>query len=193
MSLVLGANTVDEISITVTGTSITDAGVRDAGPDTEVITIPHPSVAGAYFETAKKWLGQVTIQTTGGTPKTCNYFWSKYWDNRNSHFILTAIEVTMFGDNADTGVDFLIRHHNATGWTFNAGADPTPPTAVASMVGDHVTETNLANNTPVAWKRTNLSEIVLGGDGEGLIFESVQSQVSPLFNGNVIITTMPHT
>ena len=75
--VVLGATAVDEISITVTGTSINDLGVR-ATSDTEVITIPDESVADTYFETDKKWLGLVTLAVTAGTAKTVNYGYVKY-------------------------------------------------------------------------------------------------------------------
>ena len=73
--VVLGASTVDELTLTVTGTSITDAAVRTTS-DTENIVIPNSTSADAYFETDKKWIGTVTITVASGTAKTCDFGYS---------------------------------------------------------------------------------------------------------------------
>lgn len=173
--VVLGAVAVDDISITVTGTSITDGGVRDATPDTEIITIPNGATVGSYFETTKKWLGQVTIETTAGTPKTCNYGYCKYWDNNNTNFRLVGVNVTWIGGKADSTPNVILRHHKSSGWTFNVGATPTPPSPVVDMAADHVTEIQTASGKHGAWKRDNLNDFITGNNGEGVIIEVVSS------------------
>jgi hypothetical protein len=166
--VVLGATTVDELTITVTGTSIIDDGTRTAS-DTEAIVIPNSTAVDSYFETTKKWLGEVSIDVTGGTPKTCNYGFTKYWDSNNRDFKIIGIEWTWLAGANDTGAEFEVFHHKATGWTFNTGAAPTPPTPLTKMTDDYVTERNLVNGENGTHKRDDLDTFVNGNDGEGLI------------------------
>lgn len=168
--VVLGAVAVDEISITVTGTTISNEGVRNAGPDTEVITIPNEAAVDSYFETSKHFIGQVSIETTAGTAKTCNFGFAKYWDNNNGNFAISGLEVTWIGGASDNSPNIELLHHSASGWTYNVGSEPTPPTPVASMQTDHNTEIKTASGVSGSWKRTNLNTPVAGSNGEGTIF-----------------------
>jgi hypothetical protein len=170
--VVLGAVAVDEITITVTGTSITDEGVRTT-TDTDTIVIPDTTGVDTYFETSKKFIGDVDIATTAGTPKTCNYGFCKYWDNFNRDFLVIAREATWLSGANDSTADLKLLHHKATGWTFNSGAEPTPPTPVASLQGSHVTEHELSAGECGAWKVTGLSETVVGSGSEGIIIEII--------------------
>jgi hypothetical protein len=188
--VVLGAITDDELTIRVTGTSITDAGVRTTS-DTQDIVIPISTAADTYFETSKKWLGQISIQVQSGTAKDCNYGFCKYWDDRNTNFILSAIEATWLAGATDANIDLGIIHHQATGWTYNVGSTPTPPTAVTSMSADHSTDVQLVNNEHGAWKHTGLSEPIAGGDGEGTIIQITTSANKAFEQGNFIISIIP--
>jgi len=170
--IVTGDTFVDEVTITVTGTSITDAGVRSAA-DTDTITVPNSTAADAYFETSKKFIGQVAVETTAGTAKQCNYGWCKYWDSSNTDFTVTGCEATWLAGATDASVNISLLHHKSTGWTYNAGADPTPPTAIANLQTDHNTEYSTINNEPGAWKRANLSTTVDGSGSEGVLFQIV--------------------
>jgi hypothetical protein len=163
--LVAAAGATDT-EITVTGTSITDAGVRTTS-DTEVVSLSDGS-AGAYYETSKKWLGQVSINKTAGTDRLCNTGWSKYWDNGNLDFTVTGFECLWEGDKAGT-LEVELLHHKSSGWTYSAGGTATPPTAIATMSTDHSTDVNTANNVHGAWKRTNLSTAVSGSGSEGVM------------------------
>ena len=129
--------------------------------------------AGAYYETSKKWLGQVSAVVNSGPDLLCNYGWAKYWDYSNTDFTVSGLEATWLGGANDTGADISLLHHTATGWTYNAGSEPTPPTAIASMATDYVTENDVKNNEQGAWKRTNLSTAVTGSGSEGVIVEVV--------------------
>lgn len=166
--VVLGAVTVDELTLTVTGTSITDAGVRTAS-DTENIVIPSGTAADAYYETPKKWNGAVTITVASGTAKTCDYGLAKYWDSNNTDFTVKGLEVTWLGGANDTAPDIQLCHHKTTGWTYT-GSGATPPTALASMATDHGTEKQVRNNEDGAWKRTNLDTMVEGSASEGVLW-----------------------
>ncbi|MES0339854.1 MAG: hypothetical protein ABUK15_07345 [Anaerolineales bacterium] len=166
--IVLGADTVDELTLTVTGTSINDTAVRTTS-DTQNIVIPISTSANAYYETSKKWIGAVVITVASGTAKTCDFGFSKYWDANNSDFTVKGLEVTWLGGANDTAPDIQLIHHKTTGWTYT-GSGATYPTALASMATDHVTEKQIVNNQDGAWKRSNLDVAVLGSASEGTLF-----------------------
>jgi hypothetical protein len=174
-------------TVRVTGTSITDLGVRNAG-DTEDMVLASGDPQGTYKETTKKFLGQVAILKTAGNDRLCNYGWCKYWDNQNRDFILTAYEFTWWGGATDAGADLLLYHHNATGWTYNAGAAPAPPTPVGQMSTVYVTERAVTNNVPGAFKRVGLLIAINGDDSEGIIAAAVQSTNRPFDVGTLIVS-----
>ena len=68
--VVTGAVTVDQVTIRVTGASWNDATGTRTAADTEDIVIPNATPIDSYFETSKKFIGQVTIQTIAGTAIT---------------------------------------------------------------------------------------------------------------------------
>jgi len=163
--MVVCAAGATDTEITVTGTSITDAGVRTTS-DTEVLELVSAS-ADVFYETSKKWLGQVSVEKTDGTDRLVNYGWCKYWDNGNTDFTVTGGEALWMGDNTST-IDVIVYHHQATGWTYNAGAEPDPP-EFARLSDDHVTEVQTRSNEYGAWKRTGLSTLISGSTSEGII------------------------
>lgn len=184
--IVTGAVPGSQTTIRVSGTSIDDEGVRTAA-DTEDIIIPAATPINTYYET-RKWIGQVTITHIAGALVTSNYGWTKYYDQQNSLFTLTSFEVTWQGAGNDASADFVIYHHKSTGWTFNAGAPPTPPTPVARMSTTYVTEREVANNEYGAFKRVGLSTQINGADTEGIIFAAEQSGAKPFGIGTVFVT-----
>ncbi len=188
--LVLGENTEDDLTIRITGASITDTGVR-AGADTEDIVFTHPALADAYIETEIKWLGQVTIDYISGTAKECNWGFAKYWDNNNKDFRVLGLEATWRGGAGDADPDLQVIHHKATGWTYNAGATPTPPTAIASMKTDHTPDHQIANNAEGAWKRDNLNVVINGSGSEGTIVSMITNQNKTYESGNFILRIRP--
>jgi hypothetical protein len=167
--VVTGAVPANDVTIRVTGTSITDAGVRTLS-DTEDIVIPTGTPVDSYFE-FKKWLGLVSVQTVSGTPITCNYGWAKYHDNNNQDFEVIGLESLWQSESTDTTSDLALLHHKAAGWTFNAGAEPTPPVAIARRSTDYGSDNGHQNGLPGAWKRTNLATVVAGSAAEGIIVE----------------------
>jgi hypothetical protein len=165
--VVTGAVTVDEVTIRVTGTSIDDNGVRTA-TDTADIVIPAGTPADSYFE-AKKFLGQVAIETVAGTAVQCNYGWSKYFDDGNTDFQLLGFEALWESDSTDATSNIELLHHKATGWTYNVGAAPTPPTPLASRSVDLDPE-DVHEVGPGAWKRTNIDTRIQGSKKEGILW-----------------------
>ncbi len=185
--VVLGASTVDELTLTVTGTSILDTAASRATSATENIVIPNSTSANAYYETTKKWLGQVTITVASGTAKTCDHGYIKYWDNNNRDFIVKGLEATWLAGANDSGADIALIHHKATGWTYT-GSGATPPTAIASMATDHSTEKLLVNNEIGAWKRVDLDTAVHGRNSEGVFFNVTTGQNKAFEAGTLQLT-----
>lgn len=161
--------------ITVSGTSVTDDGVRQAG-DSEIL-VPDTSVltTNMYVESHKYWIGQVTF-TLGQTGNrtsyaaTFNYGYAKYYEFEERKFVLAAIEVTGRAGASDTGFNIELLKHDGTGWTYAASGFVPGGTVIASMRGDYVTEVNLAAGERFGWERYNLATIVdAAADHTGLV------------------------
>lgn len=185
--IVLGAVSVDEITLTITGTSIRHDGTRTGG-DTDTITIPNATPANTYFQTTKRFIGQVTIQTTAGTAKSCNYGFAFAWQNHRRDFLLRDIEIGWTGAVNDAGADLIVRHHTATGWTYNAAAAPTPPTPVFRLTTVYGAESDIKAQEAGAVRRTALNLAIDASGIEGLIFEHVQSVMGGIAIGTVVYT-----
>lgn len=166
--VVTGAVPVDNVQITVTGTSVNDAGVRVAA-DSEIITIPTGTVADSYIETSLKWNGELDIETTAGTAITCNYGFSKYHDFNNQDFKILGFEALWSSDASDSSSNIELIHHTSEGWTFNSGSTPDPPTPIASRSVDYAPEDEQRVGQG-AWKRSNINAEVNGADSEGVLF-----------------------
>jgi len=176
--------------LTITGTSITDEATRTTS-DTETITVDDAGSAGTYYETVKKWIGQIAIVVTSGPDILCNYGFCKYWDNNNNNLRVVGVDVNWIAGANDATPDIKLRHHKATGWTYNAGSTPTPPAAIASMATDYNTEIQLVNGEQGAWKRDNLNTSVAGGDSEGTIIEVTTTSNKAFEIGSFLLRTRP--
>lgn len=185
-----GASGGTDTVVRLNGTTMDDLGNRTTGVNVD-LTLDDAGLAGAYYETTEKWVGLVTITKLSGPDLLCNYGGAKYWDDNNEDFKVEGVDVTWLGGANDTGANLILRHHKATGWTYNAGAEPTPPTAIAEMNSDYVTEVNIINGEEGAWKRTNLSTNVSGSGAEGLMLEIVTSANRSFEIGNFLIRVVP--
>lgn len=185
-----GASGGVDTVVRVSGTSITDAAVRTAA-DTQDLTIDDAGAAGTYYETTKKWIGQVTITHISGPGILCNYGFCKYWDNNNSNFRVVGLEATWFGGANDANPNISLIHHSPAGWTYNAGSEPTPPAPFADMQTDYNTEYQVGNNIEGAWKRADLSTSVNGSGVEGTIVEITTTANKTFESGGFILMTRP--
>ena len=181
--VVLGA--AGGATIQVTGTSINDTATRTTG-DTEVIDTTG-GLTNDYFETSKKWIGTVSVIVLAGTPILCDHGYCKYWDNRNTDYNVTGIEVTWRAGATDANVNLILRHHKTTGWTYT-GTGATPPTGIASLQVDHNTEHELYNGEPGAWKRTDIKTSIEGSSSEGVLLEIVTTSSRAFDVGNAVLT-----
>jgi hypothetical protein len=186
--IVLGASSTDMV-VRVTGTSIDEHGGRVPSDFQDLDT--SGGVLNDYFETSKKWVGQVTFSLQSGTGVTINDGLCKYWDNQNSDFRITGIEVTGRAGGNDSAPNFEVIRHQSTGWTFNAGNSATPPPVVIDMQTDYDTEYEFTTGEEFAWKRTGLSEEVAGGNGEGLIMRVVTTANKSIETMNWIFSIRP--
>jgi len=186
--IVLGASSTDMV-VRVSGTSMTDEGVRTALDFEDLDT--SGGVLNDYFETDKKWIGQVTISLQSGTGVEINDGLCKYWDNQNSKFRLTGLEVTGTAGANDSAPNFELLRHQTVGWTFNSGAPPTPQAARADMQTDYNTEYQFVLGQNFAWKRVGLSEEILGDVSEGLIWRVTTTSNKAIEIANLTLSVRP--
>jgi hypothetical protein len=185
-----GASGGTDTVIRITGTTIDDQGNRATAVDVD-LTVDDAGAAGTYYETTQKWLGQVTITKISGPDLLCNFGFCKYWDNNNTDFKVAGIEATWLGAKNDANPDIHLHHHKTTGWTYNAGAEPTTPPEIATMNGDHVTEIQIATDQEGAWKRDNLGTDIMGSAGEGTIIELTTTTNRTYAIGNFLVRITP--
>lgn len=182
-----GDNGGTDTVIRVTGVTINDNGVRAAGQTID-ITVANDGIAGTYYETPEKWLGQITIVKLSGPDLLMNYGFAKYWDNNNSDFAISGFETTWLGGADDAGTDIILRHHKPTSWTYNVGAEPTPPSPVAQMSVDHGADRETVKDEQHAWKRANLNTFVKGGSVEGTLIDMVVTSNGAIERGTFLLT-----
>jgi len=179
-----GAVDAGQVGLRVTGTTITDAGVRVTS-DTQVITedITTPAL-NDYLETPKKFIGPVTYElyTVSGSPTTYsvsfNYGLVKYEDYGNRDFMLTDFEVTGLAGANDSAVEITLLKHSDEGWTYAATGFQAGGTVLADMSTIYGTESNLVNDEPFNFKvdRDYLTVPILGSQDEGIILRLVAGQ-----------------
>ena len=184
--VVLGDTAVDKIVIRVKGTRITDTGVSTTSYEA-TLAIPNAATANNMYETPEKFIGQVTAKVISGTAKNVNYGFAKYWDNNNNNFAVRGLETTWLGGANDGAANMEVIPHKNTGWTYNAGAEPDPPTPIAAMNTDHVTEINVVDGEEGAWKRSDLNQAVLGNLQEGTILKLTTSANRAFESGTFVL------
>lgn len=177
--------------IRVTGTSVLDSGARVTS-DAEDLTADDAGAAGAYYETVKKWIGQISVEKISGPDLLCNYGFCKYWDNNNADFRLVGLETTWLGARNDNDPNVRLLHHKSSGWTYNNGSTPTTPTAIASMLDDYGTEHLIRSDEEGAWKRDNLTTAINGAGSEGTIIEITTTTNNTYAVGNFMLRIRPN-
>jgi len=168
---VTGAVPGGTVTIRVSGPSITDQGAIEPA-DTEDVIINAGSPIDTYVETTKKWVGQINAIVVSGAPINCNYGFAKYWDDDNTDFKVVGVEATWLAAANDPDVNFRLLHHKPTGWTYNVGAEPTPPDPIVTMDESQAPFYDGVRGTSNgAWKRVDINADVSGSTDEGIIIE----------------------
>jgi hypothetical protein len=181
-----GAGSTDgsDLVLTVSGTSITDAGVRTTA-DTEVVVAAAASAStDECFETTKKWIGQITytLTSTGGSTFSFdfNYGFCKYEDFGNRKFTVTDFESVGLANSNEGGIDIQLLYHNDTGWTYAATGFVAGNSEVIGMNTIHSTEQDIDSGEPFAFKRSGL-----GTEVDGTALEGVLVRVTTSVNNSV--------
>jgi hypothetical protein len=192
-----GAAESGTVEIRITGTSITDAGVRTVSDTQTILADITTASADTYYESSKKWLGTVTFElnVTSGLPATYNldfnYGLAKYEDSMNLDFTITGIQATGFAGANDSAFDVQLFHHDPDGtWEYSvAGFTPfNAGNLIASLAIDHSIDDQLANNDHFAWKRTGLSTNILGSGSDGIIVLIASSANNAVEYANIRIS-----
>jgi len=158
------------VEIEVSGTSITDEGVRTES-DTEIIVADVTALAtDTYAESDKKWLGEITftLQNASGSTQTSfavdvNYGLAKYEDWGNRAITITDFEVTGMAGANDTGVDIELLQHKLTGWVYSASSFVPGDGKICQWTVDYATDTDLNNGDQFSYKRTAVDGTVNEG------------------------------
>jgi hypothetical protein len=190
-----GDGTVDtgQVGLRVTGTTITDGGVRVAS-DTQVITddITVPLI-NAYMEPAKKFIGAVTYElyVVSGSPTTYsvsfNYGFAKYEDFGNRDFMLTDFEITGLAGISDSNVEMTLFKHSPDGWTYAATGFEPGNGEIADMSDIYSVESSFISGEPFNFKldQTVLNVPITGSTNEGLIVRLVAGQSNTFQIANI--------
>lgn len=169
-----GVATTGVAELEVSGTSIDSFGVRTP-LDSEIIVADVSVMAtNDKFETTKKWIGAVTwtLQLASGSGNFSadfNYGFAKYEDFGNRNFTLTDIESVGQGNANDPAFDIQLLHHKATGWTYSAAAFVPGTAPLVDLQTDYGAEAGVRNGQNFSYKRSGLSQMVNGNDGEGVL------------------------
>ena len=177
-----------DTTIQISGTSIL-GGTRTPA-DTEDLVVSDAGAAGTFYQTTKRWNGQVTITKTAGPDLLCGYGFAAFFDRASSDYILTSIGIEWFGGANDSAFDFQLLLHSANGWTYNVGAAPTPAAPAFSSLSDLSPENEVVNGKSGGWGRgDNLA--VAGSSDEGLIARSVTGTNNSIERGTILVTIVP--
>jgi hypothetical protein len=187
-----GGSTGGISGVRVTGDSINDDGVQTID-DLEII-LADVTTCGVndYFESAKKWNGEVLFEVFTDTATaynlTFNYGLAKYEDLGNLDFTITGIETVGTAGANDTAFTLDLLYHRATGWTYSAGAFVAGDGIIASMNTDMSPNDSLSINDEFAWKRTNLNQFIEGSASEGVMFKIYASKNNTVTSMDLHIT-----
>ncbi|MCP4121005.1 MAG: hypothetical protein GY751_04570, partial [Bacteroidetes bacterium] len=158
-----------DLVLTVSGTSITDAGVRTTSDSEVIVSDADAATTDQYFETTKKWLGIVTYTLTGASGSfTFNYGFAKYEDFNNKDFDTEGIEFVCLANKATT-VDIEYLYHSDQGWTYSSDSFIPGGNTICSLSTDYSTDNNIDVDAYAAYKRSNLTQEVEGTSLEGVL------------------------
>lgn len=170
--------TTGAVQLRVSGTSVTEGGVRTTG-DSEVVVadIENGSiVTDTFLETDKKWVGQVTytLENDGTGDATVatfdfNYGFNKSDDFGDRDFTIVDFDVVGLGGATDSGFDVELLHHSAAGWTYAAAGFVPGGDVVVQLSVDQATDIELRGGVHFAYKRTGLSTVVVGSGNGGIV------------------------
>ena len=192
-----GTKDAGTVSIVVSGTSITSAGV--AAADSEVLVADITTMGtNTYYQTAKRWLGEVTYTLTlaGGATTataTCNYGKAVCDSLDERKFEIKKFEAFGRAGANDAGFDIQLLHHKATGWTYSAAAFMPGAAALCSLLTEYGAANDLVSGERFTYDR-ELHTAVDGTANEGFIFRIITTanKAVDFMNASVYVEAIPN-
>jgi hypothetical protein len=182
-----GAGGTDNV-LTVSGISITDGGVRNDSDSEILIADTDQASTNQYFETTKKWLGQVTYTLTGAVGFfSFNYGFAKYEDFNNNLFTLISFDILFQSNVNATNQGIEVMHHQPINWTYAITGFVPGSDSLISMADDYGVNTSIFSGEQFPYKRTGLSFPVNGSSDEGVIVRLTQTTNNPYSFGTAHI------
>lgn len=172
-----GAGSVDAgtVSIVVSGTSYDPDTATRITSDAETIVADITSMAtNAYYETSRKWLGQITYTLTpagGATTYSAdfNYGFANPEENEGVDFTVVSMHCQIDGEATDTGLDIELLHHKPTGWTYSAAAFVPGDGPIARCTTDLSTDCKIIGGEYFNYQNKSMSTLVDATNGEGVV------------------------
>lgn len=184
------------VEIEVSGTSVDDNGVRTAA-DTEILVADITAMAtDQFFETTKKWIGQITytLQNAGGSTQTTfaadfNFGFAKYEDAQNTDFEINSFQLEGRAGGNDAGFNVELCEHTAVGWTYSAAAFQAGVLpAIVDVAAIWSTESDLTNGDHFAFKKLDLSTQIQGSEAEGFLVRVTTTTNNAVETMNVTVS-----
>lgn len=173
-----GTKNAGSVSIVVSGTSIANDGTRTAADSETIVADITAMSANAYYETDKRWIGQITYTLTAVGAATYaadfNYGLAAYDTLDERNHTVKLFEVMGRAGANDSGFDIQLLHHKTTGWTYSAAAFVPGTTLLCSWATDYNTEKNLVSGERFKYER-ELSQAIDGTSGEGTLVKIITS------------------
>lgn len=158
--------------IEVSGTSFisADGGTRTATDSEIIVADLSTGTLDQYYESTKKWLGQVTytIICDGACTHTTfsadgNIGHAKYDDLGSSGrlgFTIEDFEIIGFAGANDTGFDLELIKHDGTGWTYAATGFVPGNGSVASLSTSYGPENDLTTGLHFSYEIEDINEFI---------------------------------
>jgi hypothetical protein len=176
-----GATIGSNLVLTVSGTSITDTGVRTTSDSEVLVTNAGGTLSNDYFETEKKWLGQILFTLTGTSGAFAfNYGFAAYEDFANRDFRFVDVKIEGLASSTTSDLNFEVIPHIATGWTYASTNFQAGSTPIISMSTDYSTDVDITSDGYFRWKRTNQSTIISGTTSEGILIRGTQATINAI-------------
>lgn len=159
-----------DLVLTVTGVSITDAGVRNDSDSEIIVADADTASVNDYFETTKNWVGQITYTLTGSSGAfTFNYGFVHYDSFGGRDFKITEVAFQAHAGGNETTFDLQLLHHKVLGWTYHASAFvPGTGALISSLTDLSSTNNNFGSGEDFHYHRDVNTEIS-GSTVEGII------------------------
>lgn len=169
---------VGAVIIEVSGVSINELGVRVPGDSEIIVSDITTMVLNQYFESTKKWIGQVTYTLKNADSSTqttfnadFNYGHCKYTDRSDRNFIVKEFKAEGLAGANDSSFDIRLLKHSALGWTYATTGFVPGNGEIIQLSTDYGPDHVLTNGENFAWDRVGLGTEIEGADSEGYIVE----------------------